>query len=243
VNEAKFKYSDAEFISHLELLDNCRTLECALKAVQESLGFERVVVHNVSPFGASAMKKYLYNAKNIPEIALKYVQENYNDSLDPVAKFVINSGRAAWLSDLSKEPTFIDSGYNKIILGLIDLTGDGICTPSFYKHHWAYGFVTFGKPKSASDDILLWQTSTLCHRAHVRYIMLKELLQKKIKLTNREIDVIELIAMGKTNSEIAIILNIKSNTVAGYVKTIYLKLNATDRVTATLRAMSLDLIS
>jgi len=68
-----------------------------------------------------------------------------------------------------------------------------------------------------------------------------EKLQKQVRLTNRETEVLELITFGKTNPEIGIILNISSNTVSGYVKQIFLKLGTSDRVTTALRARSLSL--
>ena len=54
-------------------------------------------------------------------------------------------------------------------------------------------------------------------------------------------EVLELLSFGKSNPEIAKILGISSNTVAGYVKQIYLKLGTNDRVSAALRAQCIQL--
>ena len=67
-------------------------------------------------------------------------------------------------------------------------------------------------------------------------------LQKKVVLTKRESEVLGLIALGKTNPEIGIILDISKNTVASYLKRIFLKLETSDRVTAVLRARALNLL-
>ena len=78
---------------------------------------------------------------------------------------------------------------------------------------------------------------------HVRYCLILKDLQDTVRLTKRETDVLELVVLGKTNPEIGIILNISKNTVASYVKDIFLKLQTSDRVTAALRARALNLVA
>ena len=77
---------------------------------------------------------------------------------------------------------------------------------------------------------------------HVRYCLMLIELQKKVVLTKRESEVLGLIALGKTNPEIGIILDISKNTVASYLKRIFLKLETSDRITAVLRARALNLL-
>ena len=61
-------------------------------------------------------------------------------------------------------------------------------------------------------------------------------------LTNREKDVLILIAKGMKLGEVAIALGITLNTVAGYVKSIYRKLNVSSRAEATLAATRFGLV-
>ena len=56
--------------------------------------------------------------------------------------------------------------------------------------------------------------------------------QPKLDLTARELQILELIAMGKNNQEIAATLRIGESTVKWFVGRIYLKLNARDRAEA-----------
>jgi DNA-binding NarL/FixJ family response regulator len=51
-------------------------------------------------------------------------------------------------------------------------------------------------------------------------------------LTAREIEVLNLVAQGKRNKEIAVILGISIDTVPGHLKSIFLKLQVTDRTAA-----------
>ncbi len=61
-------------------------------------------------------------------------------------------------------------------------------------------------------------------------------------LTERETEVLSLIAKGMTMAEAARLLNISPNTVAGYIKEIYRKLNVSSRAEAALTARNLGLI-
>ncbi len=61
-------------------------------------------------------------------------------------------------------------------------------------------------------------------------------------LTDRETEVLSLIAKGMTMAEAARLLGISPNTVAGYVKEIYRKLNVSSRAEAALTARNLGLV-
>lgn len=63
------------------------------------------------------------------------------------------------------------------------------------------------------------------------------------KLTERETDVLRLLAMGKANKEIARQLNISETTVKTHVSNILAKLNLTSRTQAALHAVRIGLIS
>ncbi len=61
-------------------------------------------------------------------------------------------------------------------------------------------------------------------------------------LTEREKEVLSIIAKGMTMAETANILGLKRNTVAGYVKEIYRKLNVSSRAEAAITAQRMGLI-
>ena len=67
--------------------------------------------------------------------------------------------------------------------------------------------------------------------------------QKNINLTPREQDVLVLISRGYSASETAQTLEIRENTVKGYIKDIYAKLGISSRAEATAYAISHNLIS
>lgn len=63
------------------------------------------------------------------------------------------------------------------------------------------------------------------------------------RLTDREVDVLRLIAKGYKASEVARLLSLSSHTVTGYVRDIYRKLGISSRAEATLEAARRGLVS
>jgi DNA-binding NarL/FixJ family response regulator len=61
-------------------------------------------------------------------------------------------------------------------------------------------------------------------------------------LSEREVEILELMAQGFTNREIAARLSLAEGTVKNYVTTILQKLGARDRTQAALRARELGLL-
>ena len=80
-------------------------------------------------------------------------------------------------------------------------------------------------------------------RRMLGYFAPSEAPAPEVNLTARELDVLALIAKGYTSSRTADLLDISSNTVAGYVKSIYRKLNISSRAEATIEAARRGIIS
>lgn len=66
--------------------------------------------------------------------------------------------------------------------------------------------------------------------------------QKQYDLSNREISVLQLVAEGKTNKEIARDLRISEKTVKNHTRSIFHKLNVSDRTEAAIQAVKEGLI-
>ncbi len=80
-------------------------------------------------------------------------------------------------------------------------------------------------------------------RRLLRHFSLPRTIAQEVSLSNREKEVLTLIAKGLKLSEVAGMLEITHNTAAGYVKDIYRKLNISSRAEAALEAARLGLIS
>jgi LuxR family quorum-sensing system transcriptional regulator SolR len=85
--------------------------------------------------------------------------------------------------------------------------------------------------------------------ANLSHALMSELLVPKltpeanIVLTPREVEVLRWTGEGKTAGEIGRILNISERTVNFHVNNVLLKLNATNKVQAVVKAIALGLIT
>jgi len=168
--------------------------------------------------------------------------ENIKDSGDPVIDVVLTKGSFIWLSDTLNEPHVIKSGYRDGIHQILNTIGDGLCCPLFGPYNRkGYAFVGFSRDKSEFDPVMPRQIQALTQIMHIRYCLLINGLQRTINLTARESEVLELISYGKTNPEIALILGISPRTVAVHASKIFIKLGTKDRVTAAMRAQTVNI--
>ena len=106
------------------------------------------------------------------------------------------------------------------------------------------GYVGVGP---GSDDYAFGAVETVSfHHAaqlfHLRYCQLVAEAAPTVRLSKREAEIVSWMAAGKSNQSIADILSIARGTVDTYVVRLFRKLEANDRVTASLRAASLGLI-
>ncbi len=78
------------------------------------------------------------------------------------------------------------------------------------------------------------------HNTNSRMIEAQDTQRKK--LSPREIQILEAIAQGKTNAEVAKALQISRYTINSYLKTIFLKMDCKDRTTAVLSGLARGVI-
>jgi LuxR family transcriptional regulator/LuxR family quorum-sensing system transcriptional regulator CciR len=123
--------------------------------------------------------------------------------------------------------------------------GDGIAIPVFGPYG-RNGF--FGLALPAGVAVMTPDLFRLCklvvQYAHQRYC---ELAAPEFEvhqpLSPRELEVLGWVARGKSNSVIASIIGVSSNTVDTHLRRIYGKLNVTDRVSAALAGLGHGLVS
>lgn len=75
-----------------------------------------------------------------------------------------------------------------------------------------------------------------------KYRRKKKKTVKKPVLSPREREVLVWVAKGKSNSVIADILGVSESTVDTFLRRLYSKLNATNRITAVVKAIRLGII-
>ncbi len=92
------------------------------------------------------------------------------------------------------------------------------------------------------DDSMLFRIHTLGQNAFQRYCRIVPLAEEPPALSNREMEVLQWMSQGKSNSVIADILEISPSSVDVYVRRIFSKLGVSDRTTAAVKAFTLGMI-
>lgn len=123
--------------------------------------------------------------------------------------------------------------------------GDGLAMQVFGPNmRNAYVGLGFGEndPNLSAADIFELQCAAQI--AHIRYCELTEHRQhKENNLSKREVEVLNWIARGKSNSVIADILGISRHTVDTITRRIFDKLDVNDRTTAAIRGVGSGVVS
>lgn len=91
------------------------------------------------------------------------------------------------------------------------------------------------------SDVVIFRVQTLGQHSFLRFCALHGPDENVPALSNRELEVLQWVAQGKSNPVIAEILGIALSSVNIYVKRIFAKLDVTDRTSASVRAVSLGL--
>lgn len=106
----------------------------------------------------------------------------------------------------------------------------------------AYSSFDFGKPIADVGDDRVGLVRALAQIGHQRVCVLSRSEQTKIDLSDREREVLEWLARGKSIWVIAEILDLSPDTVKTYSKRIHAKLEVSDRVGAVVKALKLGII-
>lgn len=107
------------------------------------------------------------------------------------------------------------------------------------------GLGSWGRPERPDlmDGHVGEQLHAFAQMAHVRFCQLTPgLFEIEKPLSPRETQIIAWTALGKSNSEIALILGISDNSIDSYLRRAFTKLDVHDRTSAAVKAISMDLI-
>jgi DNA-binding CsgD family transcriptional regulator len=106
----------------------------------------------------------------------------------------------------------------------------------------AYASFDFGKPVEQVPEKRLDTVRGVAQAGHHRIGWLIDRNVDVPKLSVRETEVLRWVALGKSTSSIAAILDLSPDTVKTYAKRIYAKLDANDRIGAVVKALRLGLV-
>lgn len=163
---------------------------------------------------------------------------------DPIPQIAAITSRPFLWSDAPKLMRLTPEAENYIQLLKQSGLGDGLAMQVFGPNmRNAYVGLGFGgeNPNLTPEEIFELQCAVQI--AHIRYCELTEHRQAKPgELTPREIEILQWIARGKSNSVIAEILGISRHTVDTLTRRIFDKLDVSDRTTAAIRGLGAGLV-
>lgn len=123
--------------------------------------------------------------------------------------------------------------------------GDGYSLPVFGPGG-RNATVSVARPVSPEvmDNAPIERLHLIAQAAHTRLcVLLPEWPWQKNPLSGREMEILDWVARGKSNSVIAEILNLSAGTVDTYLRRIYEKLDVSDRTSAAVRGVGMGLIA
>ena len=233
--------SHQEFLDAIDAVSTAQNITELVHLAQSMTKFRFGSYHHIPAIGSYDFDRLdRYWSVGLDENVRDYLSQKGHRS-DPIMKHVLSEARPCWMSSLLDAENLSD-GRSQHRIKLALNYGDSMLIPLFGPYY-RRGYIFLGPHNSREfyGEIFLWQVHAILQAGHIRYCKLMESLSSSVKLTNRESEVLELISFGKTNPEIGIILGISTSTVAGHVKSIFLKFNVKDRVTVALRARSFSL--
>lgn len=124
---------------------------------------------------------------------------------------------------------------------------DGIGVPVFSARGTA-GYFGVGTCRGVLrlSEVSVWEVSLACQVTHARALELEPEPEPDAAtggaLSVREVEILTRVARGESNGSIAAALHVSERTVDGALRRIYAKLDVSDRVSATVRALASGVI-
>lgn len=212
-----------------------------MSAVAKDLGFEYCCYGIRVPLPVSNPSVAIFDT--YPAGWMKHYQENNFIEIDPtVREGMTKSGLIVWPEATASAPRLWTDAHD---FGL----RVGVAHSS-WAAHGVYGLLTMARPAEvltrAETDRLTLQASWFANLSHAlmsEFLVPKLAPEANVELTPRECEVLCWTGEGKTAHEIGQILNISERTVNFHVNNVLLKLNATNKIQAVVKAIAIGLIS
>jgi DNA-binding CsgD family transcriptional regulator len=214
----------------------------------KSFGYDRICYSLITDHPSLNLSSGHGVFENYPDDWMTYYMDNGYDKIDPVPKYCFSSNRPfTW--DFIINHLNISKNQKKLMNQASEANLlDGIAVPIHGVNGELSGVgmaSSTGKPEI--DRTRLMTIKAICHQFHLAYTDLlladnKGNVNTRIKLTNREYEILSWAAEGKSDSDISDILGISYSTVRFHLNNVYSKLDANEKIFAITKAIRLGLI-
>jgi DNA-binding CsgD family transcriptional regulator len=231
--------------SHIKSILSAATAESAFDAfcrIMQNHGYERIAYSLVTDHPSLGLPRQHGLATSYPEDWMKFYKEKDYHLVDPVTHRCLNSRIPFFWQDVVEEP---DIGPKSLKLmneatdsGVTAGIGISLCSTVGEKVGVGLARKTATKEKDYNFLAGAYLLSVCFHEKY-RALLTKPFV---VELTEKEKEVLQYAAEGKTDDVIAALMNITGNTVRFHWKNIFRKLDAFDRTYAVSKALLLHLI-
>ncbi|MGF1462301.1 MAG: LuxR family transcriptional regulator [Maricaulaceae bacterium] len=208
-------------------------------------GVAMLSYHHLPPPGARDYARQLtVRAYGFPPDWVERYTQDELYLVDPIPKHALNATGPFWWSDARAFPDLSEAEHRYLDrLEHADF-GDGLAIPVFGPHaRNGYVGMGFGGPRPHLSPEAVRLAQLACQIGHLRYCdLLFVRLAPDAALSQREAEILEWIARGKSNAIISQIVGISNHTVDTYLRRIFAKLGVADRVNAVLRGIAVGAI-
>ena len=232
------------FVERSNRARNTDELVTEFLATVKQHGLDRMIFCLQTPHDHIDMKPGVGVIQNYPEDWMKHYFEKGYDRVDPVITYCQNKMDTFTWAEIPQRLQMTRLQAQCLNMGIEAGLYNGVCTPLWGPNQFA-GIGLASAEKLDSFDGNLDLITAYCNHF---YIAFQRIRQKKdrpehnIYLTPREQEVLTWAAVGKTDSDIATILNLSEDTVDSYFRQIFKKLDANNRIMAASKAISYGLI-
>ncbi len=231
------------YFDQIDALNDIGAVLRFAKEVSLSQGVLRMSYHVTPLFNEPlSMPAAVYAAGYSEDWLALYEQEGFDRS-NPIPQRVLESGgMMSWEeAENAGENTPDNQAYFDALRehGLIHGFGIPLFGP---RGRDAYASFDFGRELQLEDDEALGIVRSVAQAGHQRICRLLDEASEVPALSEREIEVLNWTARGKSISAIAAILDLSPDTVKTYAKRIYSKLEVSDRVGAVVKGLKLGLV-
>jgi len=234
---------------YIETINSSQTPEEAFSGFCSILGkhgYDRIAYSLVTDHPSLGLPRQHGLATSYPEDWMKFYAEKNYIEIDPVTRKCLASRKPFFWSEVTNAPDVPAPSFRLMKeaeeAGVSDGIGISLCGQSGE-------LVGIGLARNATKSAQETKDYTFLAGAYLLSVYFHETFRdmlakpRQVEITKRQSEILCWAAEGKTDEEIAMILNISQNTVRFHWKQIFGKLGANGRIYAITKAIRLQLIN
>ncbi|WP_158269890.1 helix-turn-helix transcriptional regulator [Litoreibacter ponti] len=233
-----------DFLTRLAGIETADALWTLILDFAHDAGFKLVSYHHFDMAEDGASRETAIQTDGFPREWVCHYIDDALSMVDPIPIAAVMSTEPFFWSDVGERMTL--TAHNSAYLDelLAAGLGDGIAMqvfgPLLRNGYFGLGF---GGPRREMEQSEIRAIQVGLQAAHLRYCSLVPRAIEGGQLSPREAQVLELVAIGRSNGEVAAALGVSRSTVDTLMKRIFVKLDVDDRTTAAIKAIGAGLIS